>query len=71
MDVNQDEVVRVMQQHNTTLLIHGHTHRPGVHDVALDSGTVQRVVLGDWGNHGWLVAYHNNNSFELEKFTIF
>ena len=71
MDVNQAEVVRVMQQHNTTLLIHGHTHRPGVHDVALDSGTAQRVVLGDWGNHGWLVAYHNDNRFELEKFTVF
>lgn len=48
MDVNQQEVLRVMQQYEVSLLIHGHTHRPAIHQ--LDSGNAHRVVLGDWGD---------------------
>lgn len=49
MDVTPEEVPRVMQHYQVTHLIHGHTHRPQVHQVALstaDSG--YRYVLGDW-----------------------
>ena len=66
MDVNADEVVKVMQQQQTQLLIHGHTHRPGVHD--LEQG--QRVVLGDWDEFGWVLRYQPDNRFTLDKFPI-
>jgi len=33
-------------------LIHGHTHRPAMHSLELDTGLGQRVVLGDWYEQG-------------------
>ena len=51
-DVNADEVNRVMTQYKVRTLIHGHTHRPAVHDLA---GGKQRIVLGDWDTQGWFI----------------
>ena len=48
LDVNQQAVEAVFQQTGVSRIIHGHTHRPAVHDVALDGKMLQRVVLGDW-----------------------
>lgn len=45
MDVNVNEVTRVMAKHDVQYLIHGHTHKPAIH--ALTKGTY-RIVLGDW-----------------------
>lgn len=50
MDVNPDAVRRVMHDHDVPLLIHGHTHRPAEHEVALDGTPGRRLVLSDW--HG-------------------
>lgn len=52
MDVNAAEVERVMRQHNVRLMIHGHTHRPAVHDITIDGEPAQRIVLGDWYEQG-------------------
>ncbi|MDH5328008.1 MAG: UDP-2,3-diacylglucosamine diphosphatase [Gammaproteobacteria bacterium] len=52
MDVNQHCVKQTMQQYQATRLIHGHTHRPGVHSFHIESKTVQRIVLGDWYHQG-------------------
>jgi len=48
MDVNQATVVRCMQDHGVTELIHGHTHRPGMHLFKLNGRGARRTVLGDW-----------------------
>ncbi len=53
MDVTTDEVVQQLQDFNTSRLIHGHTHRPAIHSVALATGEGQRIVLGDWGEKLW------------------
>lgn len=53
MDVTASEVVREMEAHQTTRLIHGHTHRPDRHPVPLASGTGERIVLGDWHDFLW------------------
>nr|WP_218949939.1 UDP-2,3-diacylglucosamine diphosphatase [Acinetobacter sp. YH12219] len=42
MDVNAEAVEKALEQ--ADLLIHGHTHRPQIHDVHGKS----RIVLGDW-----------------------
>jgi len=52
MDVNQDEVRRVIEENQVTLLIHGHTHRPGSHTLNAGKHEVTRIVLGDWYNAG-------------------
>lgn len=44
MDVNVASVREAFQRHGVHLMIHGHTHRPAVHD----EGNTRRIVLGDW-----------------------
>jgi UDP-2,3-diacylglucosamine hydrolase len=51
-DVNRDEVSRVMRTHQVERLIHGHTHRPAMHEWILDGQLMQRFVLGDWYAQG-------------------
>ncbi|MDP2253304.1 MAG: UDP-2,3-diacylglucosamine hydrolase, partial [Thiobacillus sp.] len=48
MDVNADEVVRVLREHRVGRLIHGHTHRPAQHLHAVDGHACERWVLPDW-----------------------
>jgi len=45
MDVNAGAVAAVLAQTGADWIIHGHTHRPAVHD--LGAGR-RRIVLGDW-----------------------
>lgn len=48
LDVNQQAVEQLMQKHQVTQMIHGHTHRPAIHTFTLDNQKVTRLVLGDW-----------------------
>jgi len=52
MDVNQQAVEEVMRQYGVTRLIHGHTHRPAIHEFHSDSRDKTRIVLGDWYHQG-------------------
>jgi len=52
MDVNGDAVAAAMRRADVTRLIHGHTHRPAVHRFVLDGKAAERIVLGDWYEHG-------------------
>jgi UDP-2,3-diacylglucosamine hydrolase len=52
MDVNPAAVLDVMRQHAVVQLIHGHTHRPGVHTLQIAGQPARRYVLGDWYDHG-------------------
>ncbi len=57
MDVNDDAVRSYMLEHQTDFLIHGHTHRPAVHEFELNHFSATRIVLGDWYQQGsvlWL-----------------
>ncbi len=50
MDVNEAAVLQLFEQSGATLMIHGHTHRPGVHGYP---GGLTRHVLPDWDlDHG-------------------
>ena len=64
-DVNNEEVINFVSKHKPNLFIHGHTHRPNIHDV----GSSKRIVLGDWGDYGWFLTF-DNQEFNLEKFSI-
>jgi len=58
MDVHPDAVLEAFRVSGTTLMIHGHTHRPAVHTLQTDAGPAKRIVLGDWyGNGSYLVLY--------------
>lgn len=45
MDVNADAVSRCFNELDADLIIHGHTHRPAIHQYANNK---TRFVLGDW-----------------------
>jgi len=48
MDVAQRTVEAYLRRHDSRLLVHGHTHRPGEHRFLLDGEPALRIVLGDW-----------------------
>lgn len=50
MDVTTGAVDEALDEAGVATLIHGHTHRPGIHD--LGDGR-RRIVLGDWHRCGW------------------
>ncbi|MBL4941997.1 MAG: UDP-2,3-diacylglucosamine diphosphatase [Colwellia sp.] len=55
MDVTPNEVVKSLEKHQCQLMIHGHTHRPAIHELMTNGKTAKRIVLGDWYDQGaWL-----------------
>ena len=66
MDVNQDTVIDVMRTHHCQRLIHGHTHRPHIHDFAVNGQAAQRFVLAQWhGQAGYLLCW-SRSGYQLE-----
>jgi len=59
-DVNPDAIDEAMRDANVSLMLHGHTHRPAVHDLELDGKNAQRIVLGDWFEQGSAVRWDEN-----------
>lgn len=51
-DVAPATVEGTLARFGIDTLIHGHTHRPAVHDLELDGRHGQRIVLGDWYDQG-------------------
>jgi UDP-2,3-diacylglucosamine hydrolase len=68
MDVNLGAITQAMQHHEADVLIHGHTHRPGVYP---KRGTTafKRIVLGDWQDCGWLCR-QDDDQWSLECFGL-
>lgn len=65
MDVNAREVVKTLQDYGVDCMIHGHTHRPAVHEVALPhGGKAIRIVLGDWYDQGSVLRW-DEKGYEL------
>lgn len=69
MDVTPSDVVTQMEAHKVNLMIHGHTHRPMVHDLTLNTGAAKRYVLGDWDKLGWIIRA-DGSSLNLESFSL-
>jgi UDP-2,3-diacylglucosamine hydrolase len=64
MDVNPAAVAQAFRSAGVRTLIHGHTHRPAVHELELDGATVRRIVLGDWYTRGSVLEW-SCEGFEL------
>jgi UDP-2,3-diacylglucosamine hydrolase len=52
MDANQAAIVNVLRGCQVRTLVHGHTHRPAVHEFTVDGMPARRLVLGPWYEHG-------------------
>ena len=66
MDVNQKTVESIMREYKVTRLIHGHTHRPAIHNFELDNKPAMRIVLGDWYTQTSTLTFAENG-FKLSN----
>jgi len=64
-DVNAAAVELAYRTIGVRRIIHGHTHRPGIHDTVVDGAPVQRIVLGAWYEEGSYLVY-DNGRYELK-----
>ena len=60
MDVNSDAIDAALRQAGVQIMLHGHTHRPAVHELTVDGETAQRIVLGDWYEQGSVVRWDDD-----------
>jgi UDP-2,3-diacylglucosamine hydrolase len=66
MDVTDIAVQDTMLTHKARILIHGHTHKPGIHKFELANSPAERIVLGDWYRKGEVLIYTDDNFRFLE-----
>ena len=52
MDVNKSEVEKIARENEVEIIIHGHVHRPKIHNEVFG----QRIVLGDWNKKYWFIS---------------
>jgi UDP-2,3-diacylglucosamine hydrolase len=52
MDVTPSVVEAMLEKYAAKRLIHGHTHRPAVHDHNVNGQNCERIVLADWYKQG-------------------
>ncbi|MEN4873704.1 UDP-2,3-diacylglucosamine diphosphatase [Kosakonia cowanii] len=67
MDVNQQAVIEAMEKHRVQWLIHGHTHRPAVHQLTANEAPAFRAVLGAWHSEGSMIRV-SESDVELVQF---
>ncbi|MDF1797452.1 MAG: UDP-2,3-diacylglucosamine diphosphatase [Coxiellaceae bacterium] len=65
MDVTDDEVVNQIRHYKADLMIHGHTHRPAIHQHPIDGKDIPRVVLGSWHHNGCVLKLSANQAPSL------
>ncbi|MCU0975244.1 MAG: UDP-2,3-diacylglucosamine diphosphatase [Steroidobacteraceae bacterium] len=63
-DVEPSSVEAVLREAGVDVLLHGHTHRPGTHALAVDGRRCTRIVLGDWHAGGSYLRW-DARGFEL------
>lgn len=69
MDVAQDAVEALMREEHVRCLIHGHTHRPAIHEFELDGAPARRIVLGDWYTQGSVLVC-GPGAWQLESLPV-
>ncbi len=66
MDVSAAAISQVMQENEATVLIHGHTHRPGIHLHPWG----RRYVLGAWERCAWAIRENAAGDLSLLCFPL-
>jgi len=56
-DVNAKAVETELREANARILIHGHTHRPAIHQLNANGEAALRIVLGDWHEVGSVLRW--------------
>lgn len=62
MDVNSRAVENCFRSNQASIIIHGHTHRPAIHQY---DSNLRRIVLGDWGREPSYLSWTPARGFVL------
>jgi len=57
MDVNQNEINETFKKYGLNQIIHGHTHKPAIHNSMINGELYKRIVLGDWYDQGSVLKW--------------
>lgn len=57
MDVNQGEINKTFKKYGLNQIIHGHTHKPAIHNSVIKGESYKRIVLGDWYEQGSILKW--------------
>ena len=68
MDVNSQAVLDTLRKYRVDCIVHGHTHRPAIHEVAVNDHKANRIVLGDWYEQGSVLRW-NPGGYDLASLT--
>jgi UDP-2,3-diacylglucosamine hydrolase len=60
MDVNADAIDAALREASVQIMLHGHTHRPAIHELSVDGTAAQRIVLGDWYEQGSVLRWDDD-----------
>ena len=64
-DANIETVNNFIEKNKPDIFIHGHTHRPKIHE----HNSTKRLVLGDWNESGWYCSIKDKD-INLKEFKI-
>lgn len=64
-DVSPATVGGTFSRYGLDRIIHGHTHRPAVHELTVEGRARERIVLGDWYDQGSVLRV-DRKGFELQ-----
>ncbi|OGV25808.1 MAG: UDP-2,3-diacylglucosamine diphosphatase [Legionellales bacterium RIFCSPHIGHO2_12_FULL_37_14] len=67
LDVVNTRVIQDMALYNTQILIHGHTHRPNVHQLIGNKSKMTRFVLSDWDDNPALLCYNDTQELIFKR----
>lgn len=66
-DLDDGAIKALLEGNNADYLIHGHTHQPGVRDVA--DSHYKRLTLSDWDHEIWYAEIDSQGTPKLHQFT--
>ncbi len=68
-DVSPEAVEQAFIEYRVATMIHGHTHRPGIHQLEIFRQTRTRIVLGDWYTSGSVLRW-DQTGYRLEPLPL-
>lgn len=68
MDVNQRTTDNAFIDNHVNFIIHGHTHRPAIHQKIIKQQPTTRVVLGDWYETGSYLLVSDISELKLKTY---
>lgn len=67
MDTVEKDLIKAMQNSQTAMIIHGHTHRPAQKVLKDKDRLYQQIILSDWDDNPWVLCYDISVGFYFDQ----